>query len=59
MGDLGVFGALVPEKWGGAGMNNTMMARLAELVGANDLGLGVTMGAHQVRDRGYRGFFFK
>uniref|UniRef100_A0A183BWI1 Acyl-CoA_dh_N domain-containing protein n=1 Tax=Globodera pallida TaxID=36090 RepID=A0A183BWI1_GLOPA len=45
--ELGAFGALVPEKWLGAGLNNTQMARMAELVGASDLGLGVTMGAHQ------------
>lgn len=48
--ELGAFGALVPEKWNGAGLNNTQMARLAELVGASDLGLGVTMGAHQVEN---------
>jgi very long chain acyl-CoA dehydrogenase len=47
-GELGAFGAVVPEQYGGAAMNNTQMARVAEIVGANDLGLGVTMGAHQV-----------
>ncbi|KAL3116801.1 hypothetical protein niasHT_001873 [Heterodera trifolii] len=52
-GELGAFGALVPERWHGAGLNNTQMARLAELVGASDLGLGVTMGAHQ--SIGYKG----
>ncbi|KAL3069574.1 hypothetical protein niasHT_031522 [Heterodera trifolii] len=36
--ELGAFGALVPERWHGAGLNNTQMARLAELVGASDLG---------------------
>uniref|UniRef100_A0A914HE95 Very long-chain specific acyl-CoA dehydrogenase, mitochondrial n=1 Tax=Globodera rostochiensis TaxID=31243 RepID=A0A914HE95_GLORO len=51
--ELGAFGALVPEKWQGAGLNNTQMARMAELVGASDLGLGVTMGAHQ--SIGYKG----
>lgn len=48
--ELGAFGALVPEKYEGAGMNNSQMARLAEIVGAYDLGLGVVMGAHQVSD---------
>lgn len=47
-GEYGAWGALVPEIYEGAGMNNTQMARLAELVGATDLSLGVVMGAHQV-----------
>lgn len=38
----------MPEELEGAGLNNTQMARMAEIVGANDLGLGVVMGAHQV-----------
>lgn len=46
--ELGSFGALVPEKYEGAGLNNTQMARLAEAVGARDLALAVVMGAHQV-----------
>uniref|UniRef100_A0A0K0DXU5 Very long-chain specific acyl-CoA dehydrogenase, mitochondrial n=1 Tax=Strongyloides stercoralis TaxID=6248 RepID=A0A0K0DXU5_STRER len=50
---LGAFGVLVPEEFGGAGMNNTQMGRLAELVGAYDLALGVIMGAHQ--SIGYKG----
>lgn len=33
-------------------MNNTQMARLAEIVGSHDLGLGVIMGAHQVSTEG-------
>ncbi|VDD87618.1 unnamed protein product [Enterobius vermicularis] len=52
-GELGGFGALVPEEYGGAGMNNTQMARLAEVIGANDLAMGVVMGAHQ--SIGYKG----
>ncbi|KHN86962.1 Very long-chain specific acyl-CoA dehydrogenase, mitochondrial [Toxocara canis] len=51
--ELGAFGALVPEEYEGAGLNNTQMARLAEVVGANDLSLGVVMGAHQ--SIGYKG----
>lgn len=38
--ELGAFGAVVPEEYSGAGLNNTQLARLAEIVGANDLGLG-------------------
>ena len=44
---------MVPEEYEGAGMNNTQMARLAEIVGAHDMGLGVMMGAHQ--SIGYKG----
>ncbi|CEF67376.1 Acyl-CoA oxidase/dehydrogenase, central domain and Acyl-CoA dehydrogenase/oxidase C-terminal domain and Acyl-CoA dehydrogenase/oxidase, N-terminal and middle domain and Acyl-CoA dehydrogenase/oxidase, N-terminal domain-containing protein [Strongyloides ratti] len=51
--ELGAFGVLVPEEYGGAGMNNTQMGRLAELVGSYDLALGVIMGAHQ--SIGYKG----
>ena len=46
--ELGGFGALVPEEYEGAGLNNTQMTRLAETVGGHDLGLGIVMGAHQV-----------
>ena len=34
---------------GGLGMTATQMARAAELIGATDLSLSVTLGAHQVR----------
>uniref|UniRef100_A0A0K0D3E4 Very long-chain specific acyl-CoA dehydrogenase, mitochondrial n=1 Tax=Angiostrongylus cantonensis TaxID=6313 RepID=A0A0K0D3E4_ANGCA len=50
---LGAFGAVVPPEYEGAGMNNSQMARLAEIVGAHDLALGVVMGAHQ--SIGYKG----
>jgi len=33
---------------GGIGLNNTQYGRLVEIVGANDLGLGIVLGAHQV-----------
>ncbi|PAV63025.1 hypothetical protein WR25_09069 isoform B [Diploscapter pachys] len=52
-GELGAFGALVPPEYEGAGLNNSQMAKLAEIVGAYDLGLGVVMGAHQ--SIGYKG----
>jgi len=32
---------------GGLGLSNTQYARLTEIVGGNDLGLGIFMGAHQ------------
>lgn len=46
--ELGAFGCVVPPEYEGAGLNNTQMARLAEIIGQNDLSLGVVMGAHQV-----------
>ncbi|KAK6047407.1 acyl-CoA dehydrogenase family member 9 [Cooperia oncophora] len=52
-GELGGFGILVPEEYGGAGMCNSQMARLAETIGAHDLGFGIVMGAHQ--SIGYKG----
>ena len=30
------------------GLSNTQYARLVEVVGAHDLGVGITLGAHQV-----------
>ena len=32
---------------GGLGLTNTQYARLVEIVGAHDLGVGITLGAHQ------------
>ncbi|VDM65877.1 unnamed protein product [Strongylus vulgaris] len=46
--ELGAFGALVPPEYEGVGMNNSQMAKMAEIVGSHDLALGVIMGAHQV-----------
>ena len=31
----------------GLGLTNTQYARLVEIVGSNDLGVGITLGAHQ------------
>ncbi|GAB1600389.1 very long-chain specific acyl-CoA dehydrogenase, mitochondrial-like [Argonauta hians] len=45
--DMGAFGLQVPYDYGGLGLNNTMYARLVEIVGAHDLGVGITLGAHQ------------
>ncbi|CAB3227423.1 unnamed protein product [Arctia plantaginis] len=45
--ELGAFGLQVPSDHGGLGLNNTQYARLVEVVGAHDLGVGITLGAHQ------------
>ncbi|XP_071441841.1 very long-chain specific acyl-CoA dehydrogenase, mitochondrial [Hetaerina americana] len=45
--EMGAFGMQVPTELGGVGLCNTQYARLVEVVGANDLGVGITLGAHQ------------
>merc|ERR1711971_935215 len=45
--DLGAFGLQVPVELDGVGLTNTQYARLTEIVGANDLGVGIFIGAHQ------------
>ena len=45
--ELGAFSMQVPNEFGGLGLNNTQYGRLCQIVGANDLGLGITIGAHQ------------
>uniref|UniRef100_A0A915KA83 Very long-chain specific acyl-CoA dehydrogenase, mitochondrial n=1 Tax=Romanomermis culicivorax TaxID=13658 RepID=A0A915KA83_ROMCU len=45
--DLGAFGMQVSTEYGGVGLNNTQYARLVEIVGAHDLGVGIGLGAHQ------------
>lgn len=45
--DLGAFSLQVPQEMGGLGLSNTQYGRLVEIVGANDLGVGITLGAHQ------------
>ncbi|GBM76641.1 Very long-chain specific acyl-CoA dehydrogenase, mitochondrial [Araneus ventricosus] len=47
LGELGVLGLQVQEEYGGLGMNNTQFGRMVELIGRHDLGLGITVGAHQ------------
>lgn len=44
---LGLFGLQVPQELEGLGLTNTGYARLVELVGEEDLGLGIYLGAHQ------------
>jgi very long chain acyl-CoA dehydrogenase len=36
-----------PEKYGELGLNNTQYSRIAKIMGAHDLGLGITLGSHQ------------
>eukprot|EP01135_Chromosphaera_perkinsii_P001543 Nk52_evm13s207 gene=Nk52_evmTU13s207 len=45
--EMGAFGLQVPEELGGVGLSNTGYARLVEIVGGNDLGVGIALGAHQ------------
>lgn len=45
--DLGGMAFQVPQEYGGIGANNTQYARMGEIVGAHDLGLGICLGAHQ------------
>ncbi|XP_002736889.1 very long-chain specific acyl-CoA dehydrogenase, mitochondrial-like [Saccoglossus kowalevskii] len=45
--EMGAFGLQVPQEYGGLGLTNTQYARLVEIVGAHDLGVGIVLGAHQ------------
>uniref|UniRef100_A0A671PEL2 Very long-chain specific acyl-CoA dehydrogenase, mitochondrial n=1 Tax=Sinocyclocheilus anshuiensis TaxID=1608454 RepID=A0A671PEL2_9TELE len=45
--EMGAFGLQVPADLGGVGLTNTQYARLVEIVGMHDLGVGITLGAHQ------------
>ncbi|XP_012632557.1 very long-chain specific acyl-CoA dehydrogenase, mitochondrial isoform X1 [Microcebus murinus] len=45
--ELGAFGLQVPSELGGVGLCNTQYTRLVEIVGMHDLGVGITLGAHQ------------
>ncbi|KAM6895150.1 very long-chain specific acyl-CoA dehydrogenase, mitochondrial [Lycodopsis pacificus] len=45
--EMGAFGLQVPADLGGLGLSNTQYARLVEIVGTYDLGVGITLGAHQ------------
>ncbi|XP_070538054.1 very long-chain specific acyl-CoA dehydrogenase, mitochondrial-like [Ptychodera flava] len=45
--EMGAFGLQVPVELGGLGLTNTQYARLVEIVGAHDLGVGIMLGAHQ------------
>lgn len=45
--EMGAFGLQVPTDLGGLGLTNTQYGRLTEIVGGNDLGVGIFIGAHQ------------
>lgn len=45
--ELGAFGLQTPTEFNGLGLTNTQYARLVEIVGSHDLGIGITLGAHQ------------
>ncbi|XP_053205999.1 very long-chain specific acyl-CoA dehydrogenase, mitochondrial-like [Panonychus citri] len=47
LAEMGLLGIMIPPQYEGAGMNTTQYAVLAEIMGASDLGLAVTLGAHQ------------
>jgi len=53
MKNLGMYGLMVPEEYGGMELTNTMYAKFGELTGVYDLGLGIHTGAHQ--SIGYKG----
>uniref|UniRef100_A0A3Q3T2N6 Complex I assembly factor ACAD9, mitochondrial n=1 Tax=Mastacembelus armatus TaxID=205130 RepID=A0A3Q3T2N6_9TELE len=44
--ELGLFGIMIPEEYGGLGLSNTMYARLAEIISL-DGSIAVTLAAHQ------------
>jgi acyl-CoA dehydrogenase family protein 9 len=45
--DLGLFGLLIPEEYGGIGLSVTGYARVVQEVAALDSSIAVTLGAHQ------------
>lgn len=45
--EMGAFGLQVPEELDGIGLSNTQYARMVEIVGKYDLGVGIYLGAHQ------------
>ena len=45
--EMGLFGLIIPEEYGGFGLSNTAYARIMETLGGIDASLAVTVGAHQ------------
>jgi acyl-CoA dehydrogenase family protein 9 len=45
--ELGLYGMLVPQSHGGAGLSTTAYARVVQEVGGLDTSIAVTLGAHQ------------
>jgi len=46
LGDLGILGAMVPEQYGGAGMDTVSYAIAVEEIGRGDGSLGLTVASH-------------
>lgn len=57
MKEMGAMGLQVPEELGGLGLSNTQYARVVEIVGEYDLGLGIALGAHQ--SIGFKGILLR
>lgn len=55
--EMGAFGLQVPVELGGLGLTNTQYARLVEIVGRYDLGVGIALGAHQ--SIGFKGILLR
>ena len=49
MKELGLFGLQVPQEHGGLGLTNVGYARMVEIVGAVDLGVGIALGGKKQR----------
>lgn len=47
MKELGLFGLIIPEEYGGLGLSATGYARVIQELAAHDASLAVTVGAHQ------------
>ncbi|XP_012539464.1 very long-chain specific acyl-CoA dehydrogenase, mitochondrial [Monomorium pharaonis] len=45
--DFGGFSLQVPTEFGGLGLTNTQYTRIVQVCGYHDLGIGITLGAHQ------------
>jgi very long chain acyl-CoA dehydrogenase len=55
--DMGAYGMMTPEEYGGLDLCATEYASIVEEVGARDLGLGIYLGAHQVCDSAVKRLF--
>jgi len=55
--EMGAFGLQIPADLDGLGLTNTQYARLVEIVGSSDLGVGIALGAHQ--SIGFKGILLR
>jgi hypothetical protein len=46
LGELGLLGVVIPERWGGAGLGYVEYAAVLEEIGAADGGIGLSVAAH-------------